>query len=812
MEKRMTIEQLKACLYIENLCEQNKDRDFWFTKNCEFEWNKACAFIEKQKREAEEKLMMPDEDFLKAELHGYVVPNALYDDYYWIKDLKNKYQKLIENSDGHLERRKEKLKEKDFIYALFYSYMEKKYPNEMRCCSIANALKVVYLRTPLPLDVKLLSNEVVADYCRSTIFGSKLVSFLFPEVETYLNDKFLNDTSALEIDTMFIEGSTKLLSKPLEVDNCNLFYKLKNITSKANVLSGWNKEMFESKKYSTIICNMFRFSEVNEDEFNHRFDCLLSALDDSGKIILFDNQNISKPELYSVRKRMIDNNMLAMYVSGSELDNDIYILTRKENRYTSMVDMIGHYKGHSGFHENAFSFHKKMTQEEIASLDYNFDASSDLLQGSRGEGFGISEILSTPKSGVERLEVNAQAHVFQKKNISTELDDFVCDSCTLDVCTISGVYTKVTLPKIVISIENNNMFMTYLVANQENPAFVGSEFVIMDVNTEKIIPEYLSVLGMRGVFKELMSLEGNCIKDSSHYDIYCDYECVITRADMISQISYKVQVPEKSMQEKEINDVLFIKASASRREKALEALLEKRTWLNEKHIRTIKHRIGNELCPIVNDIQQLQVLFKKHNGTLSLDTIYGKNGHVSDIIDRLTKDIIIVNESLKDLTKDPKEKVNDTIDINAFLKDFCQKYQNGDMYKLEYDLPESSFDVVGNSECISNLLFEIIHNACRHGFVNRPKDDNKIKICLEPDCNKNVILSVMNNGNQMSELGEKNIFLRGMVAGKTGHSGNGGADVKDIADSIGAEVSLANDRNCMWPVCVRISFPIINRK
>lgn len=807
----MTIEQLKANLYIENLHEQYKERDFWFTTNGEFQWKKAVAFIEKQKREAEEKLIMSDEDFLRAEFREHAEDYAQCDDLL-IRDLKNKYQKQIEGSAGYLERRKEKIKEKDFIYALFYSYMEKKYPNEMGCCSMANAIKVAYLHTPLPLDVELLSDEVVADYCKNTIMDSKHVGFLFPEVETYLNDKFLNDNCALEIDTKLIENSTKFLSKPIEVDICNLFNKLQDITSRANVLFGWNKEMFEGKKYSTIVCNMFRFTEVNENEFNHRFDCLLSALDYSGKIIVFDNQNISKPEMYSVRKRMIDNNMLTMYVSGSGMDSDIYILTRKENRYTSMVDMIGDYKGYSSFHQNAFSFHKKMTQEEIASLDYNFDASSDLLQGSKGEGYSISEILTTPKSGVEKLKVNAKLHVFQKKNISIDLDDFVCDSCTLDACNIVGTYTKVTQPKLVISIENNNMFMTYLVANQKNPAYVGSEFVIMDVNTEKIIPEYLTILGMRGVFKELMSREGEYIQDSSHYDIYCDYEYEITRADMISQIAYKVQLPEKSMQEKEINDVLFIKASASRREKALEALLEKRTWLNEKHIRTIKHRIGNELCPIANDIQQLQVLFKKHNGTLSLDTVYGKNGHVSDIIDRLSKDIIVVNESLKDLTKDPKEKVNDTIDVNAFLKDFCQKYQNGGMYKLEYDLPESSFDVVGNSECISNLLFEIIHNACRHGFVNRPKDDNKIRICLEPDCNKNVILSVMNNGNQMSELGEKNYFLRGMVAGKTGHSGNGGADVKDIADSIGADVSLANDRNCMWPVCVRISFPIINRK
>lgn len=807
----MTIEQLKANLYIENLREQYKERDFWFTKICELKWNKACAFIENQKRKAEEKLMMSDEDFLKAELHEHTEDYAQCGDLL-TRDLKNKYQKQIEGSAGYMERRKEKIKEKDYIYALFYSYMKKKYPHELNFCCEVTVLKDIYLHVQLPLNIEMLTDEVVADYCKSTIFESKFVSLLFPEVESYLNDKVLNDSNALEIDTKLIEGSTKFLSKPIEVDICNLFNKLHNITSRANVLSDWNKEMFGGKKYSTIVCNMFRFTEVNENEFNHRFDCLLSALNNSGKIILFDDQNISKPEMYSVRKRMIDNNMLTMYVSGSGTDSDIYILTRKENRYTSMIDMIGDYKGYNSFHQNAFSFHKKMTQEEIASLDYNFDASNDLLQGSEGEGYSISEILSIPKSGVEKLKVNDKLHVFQKKNISTDLDDFVCASCTLDVCNISGVYTKVTQPKIVISIENSNMFMTYLVANQENPAYVGSEFVIMDVNTEKIIPEYIVILGMRGVFKELMSMEGEYIQDSSHYDIYLNREFEFTKADMISQISYKIQLPEKSVQEKEINDVLFIKATASKRERALEALLERRTWLNEKHIRTIKHRIGHELCPVVNDIQQLQELFKKHNGTLSLDTMYGKSGHVSDIIDRLSKGIVVVNESLKDLTKDPKEKVNDTIDINAFLRVFCQKYQNGEMYKLEGDLPESSFDVVGNSECISNLLFEIIHNACRHGFVNRSKEDNKIRICLEPDCNKNVILSVMNNGYPMSELGEKNYFLRGMVAGKTGHSGNGGADVKDIADSVGADVSLANDRNCMWPVCVRISFPIINRK
>lgn len=788
----MSIEQLKANLYIETLREEYNNRDFWFNSFCEKAWENHVEEMERIKNQREEYLAMPDYDLSLAGI----------------------FKRYINNFSSTMENDRIRFLEKDFIWALLYSYQVKKFresasDNEHRQLSPEKIVNEF-----LPLDLSQLTDDVVADYCREHIFGHGYSSVCFSEITTYLNNNvFKYDNDSLEINTLYVEGGDKLISSPNYAYSAAIYYGIKHLEGKINVLSEWNMDMFEGKMYSTIICDIFQNSDASEDIYNERIKCMMTALTNSGRIVVVDNGNIRKPEMYSIRKEMIDNNMLSMYISGFEIEPDIYILQPKSDTHTSKIIMVGDYKGQNQHSDDMFSYVRRLSTDEIVALNYDFNASNELVQGSDGNGFTMSEIFKYCKTGVETVKIEGEYPIFQKKDIATSLDSFTCSSQNLDECAVKGTFIKIIEPKIIIGIDDTNLSITYLVANEGHPAYIGTDYIVVDINTEILIPEYLYLLSIRGIFKEICNL--TYLKDlkygTYYYDPYSNKEIVITPDVNFVSLGFRIQLPSKNVQKKELTDALFINASASKREKALEALLEQKTWLNEKHIRTIKHRIGNELCPIVTDIQQLNALFKKHNGTLSLDTAYGKNGHVSDIIDRLTKDINVVSESLSDLTKAPEKRITETIELSSFLKDFCCMKENSNLYHLKSDLTDGDFWVVGNKESLSNLLFEIIHNACRHGF-EKDTDCNAIIICTNADNNGNVILSVKNNGKPMSELGEKNYFLRGMVAGATGHSGNGGADIKDIADSIGADVSLANDQNSEWPVCVRISLPIINSR
>ena len=111
---------------------------------------------------------------------------------------------------------------------------------------------------------------------------------------------------------------------------------------------------------------------------------------------------------------------------------------------------------------------------------------------------------------------------------------------------------------------------------------------------------------------------------------------------------------------------------------------------------------------------------------------------------------------------------------------------------------------------IESILQNIVSNAVRHGFIDKSRKDYTIKVFVQYDGSGNVVLTVSNNGAPMSALGKDNYFIRGGVAGDTGHSGIGGADIKDSVDCMGGNVVLLCNEQSDWKVSIRISLPITN--
>ena len=110
------------------------------------------------------------------------------------------------------------------------------------------------------------------------------------------------------------------------------------------------------------------------------------------------------------------------------------------------------------------------------------------------------------------------------------------------------------------------------------------------------------------------------------------------------------------------------------------------------------------------------------------------------------------------------------------------------------------------------MIDYVISNAERHGFRGESGKDYVVRISVSVTNEGNCEILLENNGSPMAPRAEEIYFEHGKYAGDTGHSGIGGARVREIAEHFNGRASLCNDINSDFPVKVMIMFPIINIK
>lgn len=802
----MTVRDLQCKLYVETLREEYKTRDFMFTTICEKEKSRIICGIEKKVKELEEKEALSDE-----ELKGL-----------W----KNKYESIGEIRE-HLRRSKEYIRRKflaehiqdcknqDFAMALLFMCWKERFASEK--CSDSTIINS-YIQHEMPVDMCNVSEQVLKEIYSEYISSSKRL-LIHP---TYNEEAFhfislydgLDGDGTLEIDTDFFGKSTKIITKKVD------YLVLKVLRD----LTGTEAEVYrfkdmsqvpEEKSFSTIVAKLSSCKDQSFDGIMGFFNSLVARANKiDGRIILIDSERLlASDSMYEFRKKMIEESLLDIHIGGSSLFADIYILRTHSAAKNILFNFVNAHQNSVAVSDNFLTLHNKLSKSDVESIDYNFSATSDLLTGQKGIAYSFCDLFSVPKTGVEEKKTSGVFHVFQMKDMPHDFVGAVKNWADLDEIEISGSFNVLTESKLIFFIGDEKIQCCYVEASSDRPVIVGHQFAVLDLNTEILCPEYMQVLCAKGTLEKVF--DGEFMKREEFrytdydYDEYVGEEIFYTPEKKILSISTMIQIPSLEMQRKEILDAQFINASAVEREKALEMLLAEKTWLNEEHIRNIKHRIGNELLPIKNDIDAMVKLLARHPEGITLDTIRGKDEKVSEILDRLTRCISIVNESLQDLTRTVDKGNLKPVDIVGSVQDFVKDIANNQTFKADLKVPRESININGSKNMINSILRNIVDNAIRHGFVDKSRDDYAIEFAIGKDGNGNCVLDVKNNGTPMSELARDSYFKRGSVAGITGHSGIGGADVKDTANAMGGDVTLPVNEDG-WSVCVRISLPIFN--
>lgn len=764
MEK-MTVREIESKLYIETLREKFQDRDFMFTTIGEKRWQKILDKLE------------------------------------ITKDV----------SDSFIERLFNDVKDEDFFFALLFAYWNSKFAdNKSRLKEAIDS----YIIQELEIDMEKVCTEVLIDSFSPYFIHNRRLRFFFKETKEIIKgyDNW-NGKDTLELDTDFFEDSTKIMSEGENFIISTIIRDLRETSSKVlHYEDDYTRD--DKEAYTNVIAQLSSCKEQTPegiDSFLTKLYSLVNKNGDGRVIIIDNNELLASDEMYGFRKRIIDENLLDTFISDAyHIFDDTYILRVSGQNRDSLFHIL---HGNRSMGENILDQHHLLSQSDMVSIDYDLKSASQLVPGQNGRGYSFNELFSTPKSGVDKQKVSGVYPVFQMKDFPNDFSGATKHASDLERCEISGYFHIVTEDKAVLFIGDDKVCACYIEASQDQPIYVGGQFIVLDLKTDVLDPCYLQILCSKGVLEKAFDRENFERKYFRYSDVHYDYETntevLITPEKKINLIKAIIPIPSKESQRKDIMDAQFIYASSTKRQRALETMLAEKTWLNEEHIRNIKHRIGNELVPIQNDIEAFSKLFQTHPEGLTLETIRGKNERVSEILDRLNRDISRVNNSLQDLTRTVDKANLKPVNIVDVVREFTTGLTNNGNFKLTIDVPNERIDVNGSLNMINSILRNIVDNAVRHGFVDKERKDYAIKIAVTKDGNGNCVLDVKNNGEPMSQLAQDNYFKRGSVAGITGHSGIGGADVKDTANVMGGEATLPICEDG-WSVCVRISLPILN--
>ena len=428
MEKN-TVRNLQCKLYIETLCENYMNRDFWFTIYGEEKEKLLLINVGNERNYIERRKAMSDDDLLKEELAKLFHES--------IEDVR----KCLDEAEIELNDQErsviESFKRKDFLMALLYTCWINKFPS-----SDKNMEKAIINK--LDVDFSKIIDSVAIEIYSSCIIKNK---FFYDEVAKDIITSYegRDGENVLEINTDFYGNSCKYKSLDEDYFISKIIADLKGVSAGVFHLDE-NVSIPSDKDYSVIISTLPHWATEKRDDVVGFYTKLVSCVNKShGRIILIDNFHVlASDKMYEFRKKMIDHSLLDIYISGRWLAADIYILHAAEQSEFSPLHFVCGHKHSASYADNILTLHNKLNKSDVVSLDYDFNAASDLVVGGQGKSYSFNELFSIPKTGIEEKGVNGIRRVFQQKNLANDFSDFVLDAQTLDLVEIKGNYRVIT--------------------------------------------------------------------------------------------------------------------------------------------------------------------------------------------------------------------------------------------------------------------------------------------------------------------------------------------------------------------------------
>lgn len=273
-------------------------------------------------------------------------------------------------------------------------------------------------------------------------------------------------------------------------------------------------------------------------------------------------------------------------------------------------------------------------------------------------------------------------------------------------------------------------------------------------------------------------------------------------------------IPSLSVQRQQINDTKTMEKAILDRMLENERKFKQKEWLNETHIRNSKHRLSNEVMPARMAIERLELFLINSSEGIKLSSIIGQATQqtVGDLLNNLKTSIQNIEVEINNLTK--SETVGEeleTLEVEHFIRKYCANLASkfSGHFRVDVDCKDKGLKINISRKPFMELLDNILTNAVCHGFTDDTRGDYKILIILSKTDEGFCKIDIANNGNPISERGRREYFVRGSFAGKTGHTGIGGARVYEICEEFkGKAIEPYSIEG--FPVVVSVEFPIVS--
>ncbi len=273
-------------------------------------------------------------------------------------------------------------------------------------------------------------------------------------------------------------------------------------------------------------------------------------------------------------------------------------------------------------------------------------------------------------------------------------------------------------------------------------------------------------------------------------------------------------IPSLSVQRQQINDAKMMEKVLLDRMSEKERKFQQKEWLNETHIRNSKHRLSNEVMPVRMAVERLERFLINSSEGIKLSSIIGQATQqtVGDLLNNLKISIQNIEVEINNLTK--SETVGEqleTLEVEHFVRGYCENLASkfSRHFRVDVDCKDKELKIKISRKPFMELLDNVFTNAVRHGFTDDTRKDYKVLITLSKTDEGFCKIDIANNGNPISERGRKEYFVRGSFAGKTGHTGIGGARVFEICEEYNGKAIEPYSIEG-FPVVISVEFPIVS--
>jgi len=541
----------------------------------------------------------------------------------------------------------------------------------------------------------------------------------------------------------------------------------------------------------------------------HRMESILQDLNnaflhltDDGVVIVETNLRNHLKD-FDFRKYVIDNSMLEACFLGS---TPTYIV-RKEGTssevYIEQVEYSNSYIGKK-LHQNSISL------SLLKDINYNMNASAIECLLTYGEkGVSISKLLQ-PYSFADHKD--KEGYLFCYKDFANGYNSVVIKPTDLDVDKVEKC-RKAISPVLIMSKEKTEPHIVYVEASESLPVFIPYSYMAFSLDENVICPEYLYYLCQNGTWQSVIESCTDLFSGYAHSYIDPFGDVVdVTGEDIFLHECHIVPIPSLPIQRQKIDDARLLQKVMDDKNRAKEMFFNQKEWLNEAHIRNTKHRLTNDLFPLATGIDLLHSYLVKSDGYIKKDDKISKitGLTVESLVDNMLDSIKAIENTVSDFTNIRKYTDISKICISEFLRNYSKNLPQ--KYSVPFSVETKGLDVCAKIEisrtALTNMLDNIVGNAVRHGFVKEGHNEYVISFDMEITNSGMCRLSISNNGKPMSERAKDIYFERGAFAGPTGHTGIGGAIVKDVCDQFNGIVFIAE--NEMYPVVIAVEFPVLN--